>query len=271
MKSVLAVLTLLTIALPLRAIPLITDPGEQLEPDIYGRYVVYRDRSSCSAYGCAVYAYDLQTHSKELLNPDYAADNNPAVGENRAIWCDRRWDGSFGIVSTVIGSGVEDVLTHSGGSTWGLDVNDRWAIWWGISPLGPREVCTYNFTSRSVTKLAYTISEGDLFDQALHLEHGQDVAMWRDQSGLFWKIDLATGTKTQCSASEYDRSQHGVFGGAKVWCEWLGDSQSDIYYSHAPEPSSLVAFVCGAAALFLIRRRGRPNRADSNSTGVPAH
>ncbi|MDO8589619.1 MAG: hypothetical protein Q7T82_21550 [Armatimonadota bacterium] len=238
--------------------PLVTDPGDQTEPDIYGRYVVYRDFQFPGPLGFAVIAYDLSAGSKTILNPTRSADNRPAVGESRAIWSDRRWDGGFGIVSTVIGSGVEDVILRGGGSAWGLDVNDRWAMWY-YDINGEKGIRAYNFLTSQFSILEPTRDLTGYYDPSAHLSHSSDSVLLQTRGGDYLAIDLAAGLASASTAEQYDVSRRSYYNGSRVWEERNSDTGLDIYVSHAPEPSGLIALVSALAALSpKILRRIRP-------------
>ncbi|MDO8586973.1 MAG: hypothetical protein Q7T82_08025 [Armatimonadota bacterium] len=215
------------------AAPLITDQGDQMEPDVYGASVVYRDRRYAGTLGYGVVAYDLVSGSKTVLNPTWSADNRPAVGESRAVWCDRRWNGSFGIVSTVIGSGVEDVIVQSGASAWGLDVNDRWVMWYRFGPNGETSINTFSFATSSHGALEPTRDSGGYYDVSTHLDHTSDRVMYRTMAGAYVAIDLASGLVLPSTVAEYELSSHAFYNGCSVWDEIGPQTGWDVHISNA--------------------------------------
>ena len=88
----LVCLQMLTVVSGVWANPLVSDPGDQVDPDVHGNYVVYRDLRYRGAIGAAVIAYDLTTGSRTTVNPSWNADNRPAVGDSRVLWCERQSD-----------------------------------------------------------------------------------------------------------------------------------------------------------------------------------
>jgi hypothetical protein len=255
------------------ATPLVIDPQDQVEPDIYGRWVVYRDYQSAGEMGSDVVAYDLTTGSKTTLNNCSCADNRPAVGGNRAVWCDRRWDDGFGIVSTVMGSGHEDVIVQEGASAWGVDVNNHWAMWYHFGENEDSDIRVYSFATSQIITLEATRDASGYYDKDAHMDHTSDSILIRAEDGSYISVDIATGTVSTSSAADYDSSRHGHYGGAYVWDELGADSYSgrNIYISNAPEPSGLAALFLGAVGM-LIRCRGvlsrseRRTRLDSESS-----
>jgi hypothetical protein len=259
----LLVFTLLCLAIvvmvsPAGTVPLAVGPLDQEEPDIYGNYVVYRDFRYAGSHGAAVVVCDLTTGSKTIINSSWNADNRPAVGENRVLWCEWK-DGQRAIVSSVIGSGAEDVIVGDDGSSWGLDVNDRWAIWYRFDEDHIAGLWVYRFADARMGMLEATRG---IYDVDMHIDHSSDRALIKNYDGSYSAIDLDSGAAASCSESEYNASLHSYYNGWHVWDAQGQDPADgrDVYISHAPEPSTLAAFLVGLAALGLARMPLRHKR-----------
>jgi hypothetical protein len=236
---------------------LVADPGNQIEPDIYGHYVVYRDMRYGDGFGSAIVALDLNSGSKTILNPTLSGDNCPAVGEHRAAWCDRRWNGGFGIVSTVIGSGVEDIIVQSDASAVAVDVNDRWAMWYCLDFDGEKVIRTYSFVTATLGMLDATDDKNGYFDSSAHLDHGSDSVLFHDKNGNYLAMDLATGATRPSTQSYYNRSLNSYWSTSHVWEVSTNQTGKDIYMSHAPEPASFVSLLLCVAGFWFCRRKAQ--------------
>ena len=239
------------------AAALIADPGDQVEPDVYGDYVVYRDLRYTGSFGAAIVLYNRITGAAVTVNPSWNADNKPAVGENRVLWCDRRWDGNHGIVSSIIGSGVEDVILRDGGSAWGLDVSSRYAMWYQFDQDKVASLWVYSFGE---SRLNWLEATKGYYDTGAHMDHSSDRALIKVSEGSYMAVDFASGSLQTSSQAEYDSSRRGFYNGFEVWQEDTGYGY-DIYGSHAPEPSTLTVYLCGIAAITLGRMGLRRKRA----------
>ncbi len=159
--------------------------GDQINPCIYGDYIVYQDNRNGN---WDIYMYNLSTGVETQITVDENEQILPRIYGDIIVWQDNR-NGNWDIYMYNLLTKREQRITSSPNLEVRPNLNDRWIVWYEATSDGLWHLWAYNISTGIKKEVATTeVSHGDT--KLLYLQVDDRFYASRDNNGY---MDYPTG------------------------------------------------------------------------------